>query len=118
MSLTLNIIRVVVQDSVIQHLVIQQKHQYKRCVSIYSAGPENSLKIKKLSNKRVLSKEIMTNYIWQLPNIIFLKFSVYKTYSFFPSSCIEYYLFLKRKLSNSMCVYVSMCLCLVYSSTL
>ena len=53
MSLTLNIIRVVVQDSVIQHLVIQQKHQCKRFVCIYSAGPDNSLKIKKLSNKRV-----------------------------------------------------------------
>ena len=53
MSLTLNIIKVVVQDSVIQHLVIQQKHQCKRFVCIYSEGPDNSLKIKKLSNERV-----------------------------------------------------------------
>lgn len=30
-----------------------QKHQYKRFVCIYSAGPDNSLKVKKLSNKRV-----------------------------------------------------------------
>ena len=78
----------------------------------------SSLKIKKLSNKRVNTFErnhdkfylVITKY-----NISKV-FSVYKIYSFFPSSFIEYYLFLKRKPSNSVCVYVSMCLCLVNSS--
>lgn len=99
--------------------LIYSKNTSMRFVSIYSTGPDNSLKIKKLNNKRanifkrnhdkfysVITKYSISSFL-SLESIFIFPFFIY------------WVLFISQKETFKLCVcvYVSMCLCLVYSST-